>query len=139
MARKREKSPDEMRGPILDAVLPHVAFDGWSEKSIGLAATELGLSRAFIKLSFPGGAAEMVDFLLARSDQAMLKTLKKKKLSEMRIRDRIRTAVMTRIMAHEGEKEMVRRTLAFLALPENAVMGAKLMWRAHQGGGQPNL
>lgn len=126
---KNDKTPDEMRSDILDAVMCHVPFDGWSEDSINKAASEIGLSRAYIKLSFPDGAAGMVDMYLERIDDEMLEELAKLPVDEIRIRDRISTAIKVRMDINARHKEVVSRTVTFLALPHNAAQSVKSLWR----------
>ena len=127
--RKYKQAPSEARGDILAAMIPHVAFDGWSQGAIRHTAKELDVAVEFIEMAFPGGAVEMVEAYLAGIDEKMLKVLKKKKLDKMRIRDRIRAAVVTRLEINDRHKEAVRRTVSFLALPTNALVGAKSLWK----------
>ncbi|MBE9555052.1 MAG: COQ9 family protein, partial [Proteobacteria bacterium] len=46
-----------------------------------------------------------------------------------RVTERVRTAVQIRLRQAEPHREAVRRSLAFLAMPQNAVLGAKLLYR----------
>ncbi|MCK5041127.1 MAG: COQ9 family protein [Sphingomonadales bacterium] len=128
-AEKEDKTPDEMAGEILDAVMTHVPFDGWSEDSIKKAADDVGLSRAYIKLAFPEGAADMVDAYLKRIDTEMLKELHKLPVDEIRIRDRISTAVKLRMEINQKNREVVSRTVAFLAMPQNTPLSVRSLWR----------
>ena len=103
--RKYKQAPSEARGDILAAMIPHVAFDGWSQGAIRHTAKELDVAVEFIEMAFPGGAVEMVEAYLAGIDEKMLKVLKKKKLDKMRIRDRIRAAVVTRLEINDRHKD----------------------------------
>lgn len=125
----KDKTPDEMRDAIIDAMLVHVPFDGWSGAAIKLAASDLGLTPGYISLAFPGGPHEMVDFYLQRIDAEMLKKLKRRKLANMGVTKRIRTAIEIRLKINAGHKEAVRRTLTYLALPLHAGLSAKSLWR----------
>lgn len=127
--RKYEKAPSDARSDILTALLPHVAFDGWSDTAVRHAAHDLEVPVEFIEMAFPGGAPEMVETYLAEIDSKMLARLKKMKLEKMRVRDRIKTAIITRLEINEAHKETVRRTIGFLALPTNAFLSAKCLWR----------
>jgi ubiquinone biosynthesis protein COQ9 len=57
-------------------------------------------------------------------------TLPPEKLATLKIRQRIRTLVATRIQLMEGDREALRRALAILALPQNVALSARLAWRA---------
>jgi ubiquinone biosynthesis protein COQ9 len=71
----------------------------------------------------------MVEAHLKALDDALEKALGKHKLKDMKIRDRIKTAVLTRLQLNEPHKEVVRRTVGYLALPPNAPLSAKCLWR----------
>jgi ubiquinone biosynthesis protein COQ9 len=46
----------------------------------------------------------------------------------MKIRDRIRTALVTRL--EQSDREITRRALAILAQPQHAALSARLLWQA---------
>ncbi len=128
---------DPVRTQLLEAALPHVPFDGWSQISLSKAAREAGIEEGMAKLAFPGGARDLLTLFVSNADRAMLKALKDMDLPNMRIRDRIRAAVKARIDAVTEHKEAERRAMTFLALPHNAPLAAEfiartvdLMWRA---------
>jgi len=124
-----DQTPDEMRSPILDAVMAHVPFDGWSEDAITAAASELGLTRGFVSLAFPRGAEDMVDFYLSRIDAEMTAELDKLDVDSIRIRDRISTAIKIRMEINARHREVVARTVSWLALPMHAPLATKAVWR----------
>jgi len=126
---KFEKSPTEMKGDILKAVLAHVPFDGWSDKALKAAAEDLELPVAFLQMAYPGGPAELVEAFLKSQDDKLEKALTKKKLEALKIRERIKTLVLKRLELNQPHKEAVRRTVGFLALPQNAPLSAKCLWR----------
>ena len=127
--RKYTKAPTDARGDILSALVSHVAFDGWSDAALRHTADELDVAVEFIEMAYPGGLPEMVEAYLADIDEKMLAALKKKKLDKMRIRDRITAAVTTRLEINAKHKETVRRTVGFLALPQNALLSARSLWK----------
>ena len=118
--KKFDKAPSEMKSEILTAVLIHVPFDGWSEVAMAAAAKDLDLPVEFVKMAWPGGAAEMVEAHLIDIDDEMLKIIKTKGFDKMGMTKRIVTAIEVRLEINEQYKEVVRRTVGFLALPLNA-------------------
>lgn len=124
-----DMTPDEMRLPILKAVMAHVPFDGWSEQAIVAGLGDIGVSRAYAKLSFPEGAADLVDAYLKNIDQEMMQVLNKLPVESMRIRERITKAVRVRMDINAGNREIVARTVTFLALPHNTPLSVKSLWR----------
>jgi ubiquinone biosynthesis protein COQ9 len=63
------------------------------------------------------------------TDREMEARIAKCDLKQMRVRDRIRMAVQIRLDILRPNKEAARRAAAFLTLPPNAALGAKLLWR----------
>lgn len=124
-----DMTPEELRVPLLEAVLPHVAFDGWTDTSVRQAAEDAGVSLEMAELAFPRGAQEMMQAYLARNDKRLADALVEKDLPSMKIRDRITVAVRTKLELQACEREVVRRTLALLALPQNLAIGPRALWQ----------
>ncbi|MFY0634602.1 MAG: COQ9 family protein [Vannielia sp.] len=116
------------KAAILDAALPNVAFDGWSDETLKRAAEGAGVSLAEAKALFPRGAVDLALAFHARGDARMLAALGEAELEAMRFSDRIAHAVRLRLEAIEGEKEAVRRAASLMALPQNAAAGAGAVW-----------
>ncbi|WP_281993081.1 COQ9 family protein [Sulfitobacter geojensis] len=112
---------------LLDAALPHVAFDGWTEATFNAALADSGIDGAVARAICPRGAVDLAVAYHHRGDAQMLAALKAEDLSEMRFRDRIAHAVRLRLEAAE-DKEAVRRGTTLFALPHYAPDGAKLIW-----------
>jgi ubiquinone biosynthesis protein COQ9 len=122
----KHMSLDEMRESLLDAALPHVAFDGWSDASLRAAAADAGIARDMVRVIVPRGALDLAVAYHRRGDAAMRARLATADLSAMRFREKVAAAVRFRIEA--AEREAVRRGAALFALPQNAPTGAKLIW-----------
>lgn len=123
-----EMTPHELRAPLVEAMLPHVPFEGWSRAAIDLAAADLSVPPKRAQLAF-SGPADMADAFTELADAAMVNALDELELPGMKIRDRIRIAVVTRLAQAEPHKEAVRRAAAVLAMPQNSVQAAKGLWR----------
>ncbi|MBY8976324.1 COQ9 family protein [Rhodobacteraceae bacterium NNCM2] len=133
MPKKTETTHiDEAREKILDAVLPHVAFDGWSNETLNHAVAEAGIDPGLAHLAFPRGGVDMALAFHYRADQQLKEALSDPaavaNLASMRIRDRITYAVRRRIELVAGEREAVRRGATLLALPIYASEGVKAIW-----------
>jgi ubiquinone biosynthesis protein COQ9 len=128
-AQTADMTPQDLRVPLLAAALPHVAFDGWTDSCFGLAAEDAGVSKEMAELAFPGKADEMLEAYLAANDAHLKHALSEKDLPAMKIRDRITVAIRTKLELQRDEREVVRRTLAALALPQNLVRGPKALWQ----------
>ncbi|MFV0513705.1 MAG: COQ9 family protein [Jhaorihella sp.] len=115
------------RDPLLDAILPHVPFDGWTETSFAAAIADSGIDAALARALFPRGAVDLALGHHARGDAAMLARIAATDMAAMRFRDRIAAAVRFRIEA-AGERETVRRAVTLFALPQHAADGAGAIW-----------
>jgi len=130
--RARKPAADDdasLKAAVLDAALPHVPFDGFTDKVLAEAAAEAGLDKIMIARLFPEGPLSLVEAFSDSIDAEMELRLAKLKLAQMKIRDRIRTAVLARLELLAAHKEAARRAAAFLTLPPHAAMGAKLLYR----------
>jgi ubiquinone biosynthesis protein COQ9 len=120
---------DKLREALLPATLAHVPFDGWSQAAFNAAVRELNLDPALAFNAFPGGMAELLEFHNRRADRLMVEALRRHDLMSLKIRERIALAVRTRLEQSAGHREAIRQALAFLALPHNAPLGARCLYR----------
>lgn len=120
-------SIDPKKNELLNAILPHVAFDGWAKTAFDAAVTEIGLDPAHAHTLCPRGAVDLAVAYHARGDAAMVAAIRDADMSDMRFRDKVAQAIRLRIAAID-DKEAVRRGAALFALPHMAADGAKLLW-----------
>ena len=111
---------------LLDAILPHVAFDGWSEAAFRAAALDIAMDPALSRALCPRGAIDLAVAYHRRGDQSMIADLAAADTGGLRFRDRIALAVKLRLEG--GDREILRRGSALFALPQNAATGALLIW-----------
>jgi len=122
---------DETEGRLLDAAVRRVADHGrWDDRLVELAAADIHLSKAECELLLPYGPRDLAALLARRHDARALAELAKIDPATLRIRERIATAVRTRIAVAMEDETAVRRSLGFLALPQNAPLAGRLMWSA---------
>ncbi len=117
------------RAQLLEAVLVHVAFDGWSEAALNAAAKDLGIPLARALNAFPGGAAEMVAYHSESADRAMIDALLREPLSELPIREKVARAIRLRLAANLQHREAIRSALTFLMMPLNGPLAARLLYK----------
>lgn len=118
-----------LRDALIEAALPHVAFDGWTMAALRHATVDAGLDATAAAQAFPGGGRDMVTHFSTLSDRRMLAALERMDLPSMGVTERVRSAVRVRLEQAEPHREAIARTLAFLALPQNALLGATLLHR----------
>ena len=112
---------------LLEAIGPHVAFDGWSETAFRAAASEAGMPLDEARGVCPRGALDLAVGFHQEGDREMARRLRGDSLDDMRFRDRVARAIRLRLDV-AGDKEVVRRGTALFALPQHALEGARLIW-----------
>ncbi|PCJ33601.1 MAG: COQ9 family protein [Alphaproteobacteria bacterium] len=130
MAKLNTDIPDDLRAPLLQAALVHVPFEGWGDKALALAAQDLKIEAGLADLAFPGGAGDMIDMLAQQQDQNMVDACPDEALKNLKIRQKITRLVKSRIEAEQNIREAARRAVTYLALPQNAALGLKILYRS---------
>jgi ubiquinone biosynthesis protein COQ9 len=108
----------------------NAAFDGWTDAAVEAAALAEGIDPAVAALAVPSGAVGLIDLYGRGVDRALAEALPPETLAAMKIRERIRALVWTRLRIQEPAREAIRRALAILAMPQNAAAGARFSWRS---------
>jgi ubiquinone biosynthesis protein COQ9 len=126
MVERYDREADRAR--LIEAILPHVPFDGWTDAALKAGAADAGIELARAINAFPGGMAEVLAENHRYGDQRMIDHLALEDIAGMKIRDRITRAVRLRLTVAEAHREAVRAGLSFLLLPENAPLGPKLLY-----------
>lgn len=121
---------DEIRAAIAPDLAVNAAFDGWTEAAITAAAAGHGVDPDVARLAFPNGAIDMIAAWFEAIDRAMIAAVPDAALAGMKIRERISAQVEARLDALAPDREALRRALAILARPRNALAAAKLGWHA---------
>jgi ubiquinone biosynthesis protein COQ9 len=121
---------DELREALAPLLGSHAAFDGWSHKALAMAAAELGVPAERARIAFPGGTMEMIDAWFDSIDRRMLLAFSPERIAALKIRDRIGALLLFRFETLRPSKEALRRAVAILAMPQNALAAARLAWRS---------
>lgn len=119
---------DEEKAALIDALAQNAGFDGWTGISLRMALSALGRDPAEAVLAFPGGQSEMIAAYFTLGDERMVAT-RHEWMPESGFTARVRAAVVARLNLMDGEKEAVRRAMAWLILPVNAPRLAKIIAR----------
>ena len=118
---------ESQRSAILDAMLQHVAFDGWSDEAFDAAIATTQVEAARARHLFPRGALDLAILFHCRGDDEMVTALQTADFSDLRYSEKVAEAIWLRLQAAE-DKEIVRRGTSFFSLPHLAPEGAKLIW-----------
>src|SRR5437764_4569439 len=122
-------TPDELRPALAGAALAEVPFEGWTVAALRRGAEALGMVPADIARAFPDGARDLMEYWAAMNDEHMIDGLAKVDLDAFRLRQRVALAIRLRLTHITPQREAMRRALSFLALPTNAALGARLLYR----------
>jgi len=118
---------------LLDAALPLAPRLNWSRALVSAAADAAGLSPGDAYLLAPKGPRDLAALFSRRHDAAALQALAGIDPSTLKIRERIARAVTARIEAAAADEAAVRRSAAFLALPQNLPLAMSLLWESADG------
>ena len=118
---------DSLKAQLIDAALPHVAFDGWSVATFDAAVEDAGVDPVVARAICPRGAVDLAVGFHVAGDKAMVAGLAGEDLDALRFRDRVARAVRLRLELCP-DKEAVRRGTTLFAVPHYAPTGSKLIW-----------
>lgn len=113
---------------VLDQALAIAPRLGWGRATLLKAAAAAGLTAPEADLLFPNGARDLAALLSRRHDAATLAALPDP--AGLKIRERIRTAVVARLDAAQADQAALRRWIGFLALPTNLPLALRLVWES---------
>jgi ubiquinone biosynthesis protein COQ9 len=126
-----EISPlEQIRDRLALTVGENAVFDGWTAKAVESAAAQLGIDPAQARLAFPKRKPAMIDAYIQGVDREMEKRLPTANLASMKIRERIRALVWTRLEIMGAAREAIRSALSVLAMPQNVALAARIGWRS---------
>lgn len=119
------------RERLLQAMLPHVPFDGWTESAFRAAIASSGVAEGLARALFPRGGVDLALAFHHVGDAAMTRVLAtaeaQRQMAAMRYSERVAHAVRTRLEQIE-DRELVRRGATIFALPQHAADGSKAIW-----------
>lgn len=118
-----------IRDAIVMAALPNVEFDGWNWPMIENSAQEAGYDAAMARAVFPDRIKDVLDGFADLADREMLKALGEINPEDLRVRDRIGTALLARFEWLAAHKDALRQSVQFWIVPSRKPRGAKVIWR----------
>jgi ubiquinone biosynthesis protein COQ9 len=119
----------EIQHQLLAAMLPHVPFDGWSERALQLACHDIKLREIDVIRAFPNGATDALDCYMEHLDMQMLAALQQLPLNDMKLHEKVESAILLRLAAAAPHREAIRKAVAYYALPFHADRGLKRLYK----------
>lgn len=118
-----------IRDDIVESALPHVAFDGWSWALVEQACRDAGYEPAMARAVFPGRMKDVLDGFADLADRKMMAGLDDIDPGALRVRERVRTALLARYEFLCPHKEALRESVQFWMVPSRKPRAAKIVWR----------
>jgi ubiquinone biosynthesis protein COQ9 len=119
----------ELRDRLLAEMLSNVLFDGWTDHAVRNAASAVGIGPEVVLHLFPEGVVDVAAHFSDWADRAMVAAYAAEDTVLLGTAARVGLAVRLRLAALEAHREALRSWLAWLALPNHAVLGARLLYR----------
>jgi ubiquinone biosynthesis protein COQ9 len=113
---------------LIAAMLPDVAFDGWSRHALRNAARRADIPVGEALALFPRGAPDLIAAFSRWADHQMLERLQSIPVEPVSLSRRVALAMQLRFAVLAPWREAVRRGLSVLALPQNALLGLRLLY-----------
>ena len=112
----------------LEALLPEVVFDGWTDRSMLNAAKTAGLSQGEQALAAPGGLPDLIEHFFDRAQQQAQEKIGAADLDPMRVHQRVALGVRAWLDAMAADREAVRKAIQWGALPWRAGAPVERAW-----------
>ena len=117
------------RDALLEAVLPEIAFEGWTDKAVEAGTAAAGIAAGEAAALFPGGVAALREFLDDWADRRMVEALRASDLAALRLHQRVALGVKLRLRVLAPWREPVRAALAARLRPSGPLAAARAVWR----------
>jgi ubiquinone biosynthesis protein COQ9 len=121
------------RDRLIEAMLPDVAFDGWSRPVIRAGARRIEMSPEEAAALFPRGAPDLAIAFSRWADRRMLDWYEAAPPEAAGTAARVKRALELRFEVVAPWREAVRRALSVMALPPHAVLGMRLVYDTVDG------
>jgi len=112
------------RDAAIEAMLPHVPFDGWTRRAMVRGLADIGAPADEADLLFPGGAVALVEAFCDLADRRMTEGVATLDLTGKGLTARVRAVIALRLAQNRGHREAVRRAVSVLAMPMHARQAA---------------
>jgi ubiquinone biosynthesis protein COQ9 len=123
----RSPLAERERERLIAAMLPDVAFDGWTRQALRNAARRADVPVAEAMALFPRVAPDLITAFSRWADCQMLERIEAAPLAGSLSR-KIALALRLRFEVLMPWREAVRRGLSLLAMPQNTLLGLRLLY-----------
>lgn len=118
-----------LRRRWLEALLPEVVFDGWSEAAAEAAAVKAGLTAGEQALAAPRGVIDLLEGFFDEAEARAKDTLAGQDMTGLRVPEKVKRGVLAWLGALEPHREAVRRAASRGFLPWGAGPALQRSWK----------
>lgn len=125
------------KAALIDRFLLLVPFHGWNDRALAAAVRETGLDEATVRELVPGRARALLGDIWRDFDAQMADRLGQLPLAEMKVREKIKLAVLTRLEVMQMQRDAMARGAERFLFPGEGARGLALVggtadriWRA---------
>lgn len=118
-----------LRRRWLDALLPEVVFDGWSEVAASAAAAKAGLTPGEQALAAPRGVIDLMEGFFDEAEARARQVLAGEDMTALRVPEKVKRGVLAWLAELEPHREAVRRAAARGFLPWGAGPAMQRSWK----------
>ena len=104
MPSVKDRDLQHTRDWILEEMLGHAAFGGWTRKALDASTVNADLPLDMARRAFPGGLPQVADHFADWTDCGMLAELEKRNLETMRVREHLKEISELRQLIRESEE-----------------------------------
>lgn len=109
-----------LKDKLINRLLQLAPFSGWSNATLEEAAKEEFNDKKQALILFSDGISQAVDHFAKGLDAAMEQHCRKPHFASLKIREKVKDALMFRFKHHQHHREAIRRLLTYYALPHHA-------------------
>ncbi|MDJ1257359.1 MAG: COQ9 family protein [Candidatus Midichloria sp.] len=120
---------ESIKKKLFESALKIIPFEGWCPDLLIKAERAVNLPEGAASVFFPGGINDFFEYYIEEIDREMLSVYKNSISSNMKVHQRIRQCVISRIEVLARNKSVVTRGLAFLAMPINYALSLRVLWK----------
>ena len=117
-----------MKDRVVQAMLPHAAFDGWSIAGLRAAAHDLDLEPDLPSRLFPRGSVDLIAHFVDYADRTMVEAFAAGGFGAAGIGAQVFQAIRLRLEHWSEHREAIRRAASVLSLPQNLPLALRLTW-----------
>ena len=131
------------RFTFVRACLVHVPFDGWTQRSLDLAAEDCSLNNKDVSRILPRGIPQAIETYAYLADKDMISAFKSKMMDPESclegVTAKIKFMIIVRLEQALPQKEGVRKTIQYVCNPRHLQFSQKLLYKTidqiwHQAG-----